>query len=152
MKILIQCHTAGKCKTGTLWTFSTSILIHNMKKMKRDLLETLDMLRKKSHSTEKKIERWNIQSGLVWHVMLKRRKNYYGSVPSIHGSNGTLWQLAILYNVLQLFWSVRVHWGRSHYYIRVSLHETPTENNKNQTAAQFRKTTRNILASCSFVS
>ena len=41
--------------------------------------------------------------------------------------NGAIWCNNILYNFLELFWSVRVDRKKSHYNSRVSLHEAPTK-------------------------
>ena len=57
--------------TGDPLRFFTSVLLQNVKKMKRDPLETSK--NNKSHSAEKKSKGRTLQSRPLWYVTLKRK-------------------------------------------------------------------------------
>ena len=58
-EIFEQCHSAEKCKRGTLWDFLTSILLQNIETNEGGPFAAIQKISKKSHSAEKKGLRWD---------------------------------------------------------------------------------------------
>ena len=72
-------HKAEKQKGGTIWGFSTSILLQNSQKIEGGTL-CGKKFPKKSLAVPKKVERVTLWSRPVWYVTRENRKNLFGSI------------------------------------------------------------------------
>ena len=76
------------------------IIVTKYQKMVEDALETSKNLGKVPQCRKKGPL---VLSGVVCYA---KKNNYHSSVP---GPNGTIWPLKILFNRVEIFWSVRVN-------------------------------------------
>ena len=117
-----------KLKGGALWNFSTFIVAKHQKNAGGPFGE--NFFSKKSLAVPKKNERGSLWScgppGMVCSAGKQEKPFWFSSLDQIVQFGAKIFCRTFV----ELFWSVRVDRKKSHYNIRVSLHEAPTKNDK----------------------